>query len=130
MLIGTFLQKSNLELNHLKDNPNCKQYCILNKEFMMDLKTFSILLNHHRADLHQHGVKSLAVFGSLARGETTTSSDIDLLVEFDRQVGLFDFIRLKMFLEELTGKRIDLVTPEALRPAMRAEILNKAIYVS
>jgi hypothetical protein len=97
---------------------------------MMNLKTVSALLKRHQADLHQRGVKSLAVFGSLARGEATPASDIDVLVEFDRPVGLFEFIRLKLYLEELTGRHVDLVTPDALRPALRAEILNEAVHVA
>jgi predicted nucleotidyltransferase len=70
----------------------------------MNLKTVSALLKRHQADLRQRGVKSLAAFGSLARGEATSSSDIDLLVEFDRPVGLFEFIRLKLYLEELPAE--------------------------
>jgi hypothetical protein len=97
---------------------------------MMNLKNVSAILKRHQADLHQREVKSLAVFGSLARGEATPASDIDVLVEFDRPVGLFEFIRLKLYLEELTGKRVDLVTPDALRPAMRAKILSEAVYVA
>ena len=96
----------------------------------MNLKIVSALLKRHQADLHQRGVKSLAVFGSLARGEATLASDIDVLVEFDRPVGLFEFIRLKLFLEDLTGCRVDLVTPDAIRPAMRAGILSEAVYVA
>ena len=96
----------------------------------MKLKAISTLLKHHRADLHQRGVKSLAVFGSMARGEATPDSDIDVLVEFSRPVGLFEFIRLKMYLENLTGRSVDLVTPDALRPAMRDDILNEAVHVA
>jgi len=96
----------------------------------MDLRTISELLLCHQGDLHQRGVKSLAVFGSVSRGEATPSSDIDVLVEFDRPVGLFEFIRLKHFLEKLTSCRVDLVTPDAIRPAMRASILREAVYVA
>ena len=96
----------------------------------MNLKSVSALLKRHQDDLHQRGVKSLAVFGSLARGEATTTSDIDVLVEFNRPVGLFEFIRLKLFIEDLTGVPVDLVTPDAIRPEMRANILNEAIYVA
>jgi predicted nucleotidyltransferase len=96
----------------------------------MNLKAISALLKRHRTDLHQRGVKSLAVFGSMARGEATPDSDIDLLVEFSRPVGLFEFIRLKMYLEDLTGRQVDLVTRDALRPAMRDDILNEAIHVA
>ena len=97
---------------------------------VMNVKAVSALLKRHQADLHQRGVKSLAVFGSLARGDATPTSDIDVLVEFDRPVGLFEFIRLKLYLEELTGRRVDLVTPDALRPGMRAAILNEAVHVA
>jgi predicted nucleotidyltransferase len=97
---------------------------------MMNLKTISALIKRHQADLHQRGVKSLAVFGSLARGEATPASDIDVLVEFNRPVGLFEFIRLKLYLEDLTGRRVDLVTPDALRPALRTGILDEAVNVT
>lgn len=96
----------------------------------MNLKTVSTLLKRNQANLHEHGVKSLAVFGSLARGEATPESDIDILVEFDRPVGLFEFIRLRLYLENLIGRRVDLVTPDAIRPAMRADILSEAIHVT
>ena len=84
----------------------------------------------HQADLNQRGVKSLAVFGSFARGAATDNSDIDMLVEFDQPAGLFEFIRLKYYLEELTKRRIDLVTPDALRPSMREAILSEAVHVA
>ena len=51
----------------------------------VNLKTVSVLLKRHQAGLRQRGVKSLAVFGSLARGEATPNSDIDVLVEFDHR---------------------------------------------
>ncbi len=95
----------------------------------MNLSIISDLIKRHETELRQQGVKSLAVFGSVAHGNSTPSSDIDLLVEFDRPVGLFDFIRLKKFLEDLTHSSVDLVTPDALRTTMRATILNEAVYV-
>jgi len=95
----------------------------------MNLETLSWLLDRHQEYLHTRGVKNLAVFGSLARGEASDSSDIDLLVEFARPVGLFEFIRLKLFLENLTGKSVDLVTRDALRPGMRKEILKEIVQV-
>lgn len=95
----------------------------------MNLETVSGLLKQRQADLRQHGVKSLSVFGSLARGESTPKSDIDLLVEFDQPVSLFEFIRLKLYLEALTGRRVDLVTPDAIRPAMRDAILQSTAKI-
>ncbi len=96
----------------------------------MNLKTISELSKSRLPDLQQRGIKSLAVFGSVARGDAIASSDIDVLVEFNRPVGLFEFIRLKYFLEELTSCRVDLVTRDAIRPAMREAILNEAVYVA
>ena len=102
----------------------------MNQDVVIDINSISGVINHHMAKLREHGVKSLAVFGSVARGEASYSSDIDFLVEFDRPIGLFEFIRVKLLLEELTGKPIDLVTTDAIHPAMRDQILSEAIYVT
>jgi predicted nucleotidyltransferase len=77
--------------------------------------------------MRQFSVASLSIFGSVARGEATDASDIDLLVEFNGPVGLFAFIRLQQHLEELLGCKVDLVTPDALRQEMRERILKEAI---
>jgi len=96
----------------------------------MDINFVSLIIHKHQADLDQFAVKSLAVFGSVARGEATESSDVDLLVEFNRPIGLFEFIRLKNHLENLIGFKVDLVTPDALHPALRKSILSEAVYVA
>ncbi len=72
----------------------------------------------------------MAVFGSVARSEANPASDLDALVEFSRLVGLFEFIRLKYYLEELTHCRVDLVTDDALGPALRERILSEAVHVA
>jgi len=97
---------------------------------MVELNAISQLVQAHRDDLRQRGVKTLAVFGSVARGDNTPSSDLDILVEFDRAIGLFEFIRLKYYLESLTTCTVDLVTQDAIRPAMRENIVKEAIYVA
>lgn len=89
---------------------------------------FSIL-NSHQEELQTHGVKSLALFGSVARGDDSTFSDIDILVEFNRPVGLFEFVRLKLTLESWLNCRVDLVTPDALHPVLRQRILEEAIHI-
>jgi len=73
-------------------------------------------LEGHREDLSRLGVKSLALFGSTARGEGRPDSDVDLFVEFDHPVGLFAFLELKGYLEHILARPVDLVTPNALRP--------------
>ena len=65
-------------------------------------------LEGHRKDLSRLGVKSLALFGSTARGDARPDSDVDLLVEFDHPVGLFAFLELKGYLGGIWGHNTDL----------------------
>ena len=86
------------------------------------------LLAEHRAELAaRFRVKSLSLFGSVARDEAGPNSDVDLLVEFDGPIGLFTFVRLRRHLQQILGQRVDLATPDALRPRMREQILGEAI---
>ena len=88
-------------------------------------------LGAHREQLRQQfGVVSLAIFGSTARDEATTESDIDLLVEFDRPTGLFGLIRLQFHLEELLGTTVDVGTVDGLKPRIRERVLAESIYVN
>ncbi len=80
-----------------------------------------------RPELERYGVSSLSLFGSASRGEDRPDSDVDVLVEFGRPAGLFDFIRVRRRLEDALGRRVDLVTPDALRPAMREAVLRDAV---
>lgn len=75
-------------------------------------------------------VRSLSVFGSTSRGAATAESDIDILVEFSKTPGLFEFIRLKYYLEDLLGKPVDLVTRGALKQPLKDTILREAVRVS
>ncbi len=81
----------------------------------------------HRDELRRFCVESIAVFGSVARDEAVTGSDIDILVEFSEPIGLFDFIRLKNHLEDLLRAPVDLVTPDALKDRLKERILRDAI---
>lgn len=85
-------------------------------------------LEANRNELRRMGVKSLSLFGSLARDEATDRSDVDLLVEFDRPIGLFQFIRVQHYLQEVLGvDRVDLVMLDALHEELRDDILRDAI---
>ena len=89
------------------------------------------ILADHQEEMKQFGVKSLAVFGSVARGEARSKSDVDLLVEFDpvsKRIGLLAFVRLRHRLEELLERHVDLVTPKALKRQLRDQVLKEAIY--
>jgi hypothetical protein len=77
--------------------------------------------------LRRHKVRSLSLFGSIARNEATPKSDVDLIVEFSEPVGLFAFVRLKRDLDGLLGRRVDLVTPDAIRERLRDVIMSEAI---
>ena len=85
------------------------------------------LLKSRRRRLKKFGVHSLSIFGSIARNEVRQNSDIDILVDFEKPIGLFEFVRLKLYLEEELGRKVDLVTPEALRKELRDAILREAI---
>src|SRR5436190_22061340 len=88
------------------------------------------VLADHRAEVQRDfGVKSLARFGSTARNEASETSDIDLLVEFDRPTGYFGLVRLQQHLEGLLGCPVDLVTPGGLKASMKGSVLGEAIYV-
>ncbi len=78
----------------------------------------------------EYGVKKAAVFGSVARGEAKKSSDIDILVELESGRTLFDLGGLKVDLEKVFGKKIDLVEYGAIRPLFRKQILKDQIPIS
>jgi predicted nucleotidyltransferase len=78
----------------------------------------------------QFGVKSLLLFGSVARNEATTTSDVDLLVEFNRPVGYFGLFALQDYLEELLGCSVDLGTPDSLKPYIRERVMGELIRVA
>ena len=75
-------------------------------------------------------VKSLALFGSVARDEATPDSDLDFLVEFEGAVTLRNYMGLKFFLEELFGCSVDLVSKRKLKPLIRESVLEEAIRVA
>lgn len=85
------------------------------------------ILNDHQADLHDLGVKSLEIFGSVARDEARPNSDVDCLVDFSIEASLFDLFRVRHYLEDLLGCDIDLGTTDALREHLREPILEDAI---
>ena len=78
----------------------------------------------------KYAVKSLAIFGSYIRGEQKEESDIDILVEFNKPIGLA-FIELGDFLSEVLGVRVDLLTPEMIRknPLLKENVERDLYYV-
>ena len=89
------------------------------------------LLKQKNAELaKQFGVKSLSLFGSMARDEATAASDVDLLVEFNRPVGYFGLFALQDYLEKLLGCPVDLGTPDSLKPYIRERVMGELIRVA
>lgn len=74
----------------------------------------------------RHGASNVRIFGSVARGEATRDSDIDLLVELERGRSLLDHAALVIELEELLGTRVDIATERGLKADVREEILGEA----
>jgi predicted nucleotidyltransferase len=85
------------------------------------------VLRQNGAQLRRFGVGRLSVFGSFARGEPNEESDVDILVEFEPGRKSFDnFMGLADFLEELFGRKVDLLTRESLNPRFGHYILEEA----
>lgn len=75
----------------------------------------------------KHGVRSIRVFGSFARGEETVDSDIDLLVELEPKRSLLDMISMKHEIEDLTGRKVDVVTAKGISPYLVEQVTKEAV---
>jgi predicted nucleotidyltransferase len=84
-----------------------------------------------RADYleREYSARRVGVFGSYARDEAHQGSDLDVLVEFERPT-FKNFMGMKLYLEDLTGLAVDVVTPKSLRGRLREHILGEVRYVS
>ena len=81
-------------------------------------------------ELRRHWpIRSLAVFGSMARGEAGADSDLDVLVEFEEPIGLSSFLGLEDRLTVITGRRVELVSRQALKPYIGRQVLREAVPV-
>lgn len=96
----------------------------------LDLQYVLETLRAHESDLRRLGVAHAAVFGSVARNEAGSASDIDVLIELDegRPMGVFEYARLKLYIGELLQSTSDVVNRRTLKPLLRASILNDAIH--
>lgn len=87
-------------------------------------------LRAHEGELRRFGVAHAAVFGSVARGEATAASDIDVLVELDERspMGIFEYVRLKLYINEILDSAADVVNRRTLKPLLRETILRDAVH--
>ncbi len=97
------------------DLETIKQKIAQNKEYL--LKTY--------------GVEEIGVFGSFARGDNNTDSDIDISIVLNRKVtvGLFEFARMQFYLEDVLGRKVDLVIKSGIKPLIKDRILSQLIIV-
>ena len=79
--------------------------------------------------LKENKIKRAGIFGSYARGEQTKNSDIDILVEFNKNVSLFDIVGIKLELEDNLGRKVDLVEYKIIKPRMKEQILNEEVKI-
>jgi predicted nucleotidyltransferase len=88
------------------------------------MKTPSPQLNEQQfaATLHAHGILSAAFFGSYARGEATPESDLDVLVTYPAGTTLFDVMKLQDELEQVSGRKVDLVSQRHISPRLERRI--------
>ena len=87
-------------------------------------------LAEHRERIRSPGIRRIGVFGSFARGEEREESDIDILIEFEEGGRSFDtYMGLKFFLEDLFGRRVDLVDRDAIKPVLAPHILGSVRYL-
>ncbi len=79
--------------------------------------------------LTRHGAKRAGLFGSLVREKMTENSDIDILVELNKDLSLLDFIGIKLEIEERLGKKVDLVEYDTLKPLLKDRILKEEVRI-
>ena len=94
-------------------------------------ETLLQLIRANQAEIIHFGVKELALFGSFKRNEANENSDVDLMVEFEPGQKTFsNFMRLAFFLQDLFGRKVELLTRQSLSPFIGPKILNELEYVS
>jgi len=89
----------------------------------------SLLRQHEKEIKNRFGVARIGIFGSYVRGEEKPESDVDVLVEFREGEKTFDhYMDLKFYLEDLFGRKVDLVMKEAIKRRLREPILSEVVY--
>lgn len=96
----------------------------------LDRQTVIDCLSKHREAVLAFNVRSMSLFGSVARNEATPHSDLDFLVEFEGIATLDGYMDLKYFLEDIFGCSVDLITRRTLKPIISQAVLEEAIRVA
>jgi hypothetical protein len=97
---------------------------------MKDFEQIRSVLSDQKEFLrNKYRVKEMSIFGSVVRREEGDISDIDILVDFSEPIGFFAFLELEEYLEQLLGRKVDLVSRKALKPRIGERILKEAVPV-
>lgn len=96
---------------------------------MIKERIINILKNHSK-EIKNFKVKSLSLFGSIARNEDRLESDIDIVVSFEGRATFDMYMDLKFYLEEICGRKVDLITENALKPILKKHIQKDLIRVA
>ena len=98
----------------------------------LTLREVEKVIKFHEAEIRAMGVKEIYVFGSVARGEATESSDVDCFVVFEEsaKAGLLKLARLQLFLEQKLKTHVDLGTKNSLHRKLKDQILKEAVRVA
>ncbi|MBL7803554.1 MAG: nucleotidyltransferase family protein [Saprospiraceae bacterium] len=96
----------------------------------MTLENIKNILIQEKSELHRRfGVSEIGVFGSWVRGEQKKSSDIDVLVDFDREIGLFEIMELEEYLSDIFNCKVDVAVKRSLRKYIGQHILSEVEYL-
>src|SRR3989344_225567 len=97
---------------------------------MKKLKQIQTILASNKDELRKrYKVRELGIFGSYARGEQKKSSDVDILVEFNSNATLFDFVGVGNYLEEKLKIKVDIVSERGIRPELKNHILKEVVKI-
>lgn len=97
---------------------------------MRDIEELKVILQEHKHELeNEYGVKTIGVFGSYIKNQEQKSSDLDILIEFQKAIDLFTFVHLKNHLSELLNINVDLVMKKSLKPKIGKRILKEVVYI-
>lgn len=97
---------------------------------MKTIEELKKILSVHKPEIKEKfNVKSIGIFGSYVRSEPKIKSDVDVLVEFTEPIGMFDFLDLEEYLQNIFKLKVDLVSKKALKPKIGEYILNEVVYI-
>ena len=97
---------------------------------MTNLRTIKKILSDHKSELSaKYPIEGIGIFGSYVRGEQNIDSDVDILVDFNDDISLFQFIDIEDYISSLLHTKVDLVTRSTLKPNIGKYILNEVVMI-